>query len=160
MFEKILVCLDQSPEAEEILPYIYEEAAHFTKVVLLSVLHTPGVQLPVSVPGESAGLVQTSAMMKKFKQAMDETPAYLEAKARPLREKGIDVETVVLQGIPSESILDYIRENEVKLLAIATHGHSGFREIALGSTAEYLLRHSGLPVLIVTPKKRKKIKKS
>ncbi len=159
MFEKVLVCLDNSPEAEEVLPYIYQESGHFSKVVLLSVLYVPLIQLPVSVPGEVPSPVQTSGMLKDFKKALDEAPVYLEEKAKPLRDKGVDVETVVLQGIPTEAIVEYIKENGVGLLAIATHGHSGFREIALGSTAEYLLRNAGIPVLMVTVKRRRKGKK-
>jgi nucleotide-binding universal stress UspA family protein len=159
MFEKVLVCLDRSAEAEEILPLIYGEARHFSKIVLLSVLHIPGFQLPVGVPGESAGNIQTNKMLNDFKKAQEETPAYLEAKAAPLKEKGCDVETAVLQGVPARIIVDYIKENNVTLLAIATHGHSGFREIAMGSTAEYLLRNAGIPVMLVTPVKRAKGKR-
>jgi nucleotide-binding universal stress UspA family protein len=159
MFDKVLVCLDRSPESEEILPYIYSEAKKFGKIVLLTVVHMSVIDLPISTPGESVGLLQTSRMREEFKQALEETPAYLEAKAQSLRDKGADVETVVLQGITAEKIVDYIRENNVTLLAIATHGHSGFREIALGSTAEYLLRNAGIPLVMVTPKKRKKGKK-
>jgi nucleotide-binding universal stress UspA family protein len=156
MFEKVLVCLDRSPEAEAILPFIYGEAGHFSQIILLSVLQLPGFQLPVGVPGEATGNVQTGKMLKDFKKAQEETPIYLEAKAAPLKEKGCDVETVVLQGVPARTIVDYIKENNVTLLAIATHGHSGFREIAMGSTAEFLLRNAGIPVMLVTPAKRKK----
>jgi nucleotide-binding universal stress UspA family protein len=95
-------------------------------------------------------------MLERLQQQMEEAPAYLEAKAQPLRDKGLDVECVVLQGIPSEAIIDYARDNQVGLIAIATHGHSGLRQIALGSTAEYLLKHSGLPVLMITPGKKRK----
>ena len=153
MFEKVLICLDGSPLAEAILPYIAGEGRSFGKVILLKVLATPGVSLPLGVPGEAIGTVQTGSMLTHLKKEMEETPAYLEAKAQPLRDKGLDVECVVLQGIASQTIIDYARNNEVSLIAIATHGHSGLRQIALGSTAEYLLKHSGLPVLMVTPGK-------
>jgi nucleotide-binding universal stress UspA family protein len=155
MFKKVLVCLDGSSLAEEILPYIAGESHSFGKVILLKVLATPGVNLPLGIPGEAIGTVQTGAMLSHLQKEMEETPAYLEEKAQPLRDKGIDVECVVLQGIASQAIIDYARNNEVGLIAIATHGHSGLRQIALGSTAEYLLKHSGLPVLMVTPGKQR-----
>jgi nucleotide-binding universal stress UspA family protein len=159
MFEKVLVCLDRSPESEEILPYIAEEAKKFGKITLLTVVHMNVIDLPIGTPGETVGPVQTGKMLNEFKQALQEAPGYLEEKAHPLRDQGADVETVVLQGMTAEIIVDYIKENDIKLLAIATHGHSGFREIALGSTAEYLIRHAGVPIMLVTPKKRKKGKK-
>lgn len=155
MFEKVLVCLDNSPEAEEILPYIYSEGRSFSKIVFLTVVHQPGITLPIGIPGENIGTVQTKTMLNDFKRRLDEAPGYLEEKAKPLHEQGIDVETVVLEGNPTESIVNYIKENGITLLALSTHGHSGFREIALGSTAEYLLRNASIPLMLVTPKKKK-----
>ena len=159
MFEKVLVCLDNSPEAEEILPYIYSEGRSFSKIIFLTVVHQPGITLPIGIPGENIGTFQTKTMLNDFKRRLDEAPIYLEEKAKPLQEQGIDVETVVLEGNPTESIVNYIKENGITLLALSTHGHSGFREIALGSTAEYLLRNAGIPLMLVTPGKRKKGKK-
>jgi nucleotide-binding universal stress UspA family protein len=156
MFEKVLVCLDGSALAEEILPYIEKEGRSFGKIILLKVIGAPGVTLPIGVPGEALSPVQTNAMMKRVQEEMEKTPAYLEAKAKPLRDKGLDVECVVLEGTPSQAIIDYAHDNEVGLIAIATHGHTGLRQIALGSTAEYLLKHSGLPILMVTPGKKTK----
>jgi nucleotide-binding universal stress UspA family protein len=134
------------------LPYIQAESKCFGKLILLKVLATPAINLPLGIPGEASGPMLTGAMLERFKKEMEETPPYLEARAQPLRERGLDVECVVLQGRPSEAIIDYARDNGVQLIAIATHGHSGLRQIAMGSTAEYVLRHAGLPVLLVTPK--------
>jgi nucleotide-binding universal stress UspA family protein len=154
MFEKVLVCLDGSPLAEEILPYIAEESERFGKVILLKVIHSPDIELPIGIPGETLGPVQTTARLARLKQEMEETPVYLEHKARVLRDKGLFVECVVLEGTPTRAIIDYAHDNKVGIIAIATHGHSGFRHITMGSTAEYILKNAGLPLLIVTPKKK------
>jgi nucleotide-binding universal stress UspA family protein len=156
MFEKVLVCLDGSPLSEEILPYIEQEGRNFGKIILLKVIGVPGVSLPVGVPGGSLSPLQTNAMKKRMREELEKAPAYLEAKAQPLRDKGFDVDCVVLEGFPAQTIIGYARENEVGLMAIATHGHSGFREIVMGSTAEYLLKNSGLPILMITPVKKNK----
>ena len=50
---------------------------------------------------------------------------------------------------PGETIVNYAQENECTLIAIATHGHGGFRRFALGSTADYVVHHSSIPVLTV-----------
>ena len=152
MFEKVLVCLDGSPLAEEVLPYIAAERC-LGRVILVRVVAPPEVNLPIGIPGETLAPVSTGARLERFQKELEEAPAYLEAKAQPLRDGGLDVETVVLQGTPSQAIIEYARDNGVTLIAIATHGHSGFRNITLGSTAEYVLRHSGLPVLLLTPHK-------
>jgi nucleotide-binding universal stress UspA family protein len=154
MFEKVLVCLDGSPLAEQILPYIAGDHKKFKRVVLLKVIRTPGIDIPIGVPGETAGNIQTNGMLERTKQEIEESPDYLEAKAAPLRRMGMKVECVVLEGTPTQTIIDYAHDNNFGLIAIATHGHSGFRHITLGSTAEYVLKHSGLPILMVTPQKK------
>lgn len=155
MFEKVLVCLDGSGYAEEILPYILGESRCFSKIVLFNVVYSPVINLPMGVPGETIGPVQTDAMLKRFKQSLEDAPYYLEEKAKPLREKGLEVETAVVEGVAKQEIINYARENGISLIAIATHGHSGFREFTLGSTAEYVLKNSGLPVLLVGPRKKR-----
>jgi nucleotide-binding universal stress UspA family protein len=156
MFEKVLVCLDGSPLAEEMLPRIAGEGRCLGKAVLVKVLAPPELNIPIGIPGETMAPVSTSSRIQHFQQEMADAPVYLEARAQELRESGLDVETVVLQGNPSEAIIEYARDNGVTLIAIATHGHSGFRHITLGSTAEAVLRHSGLPVLLAAPRRQKK----
>ncbi len=154
MFEKVLVCLDGSLLAEQILPYIAGDSKKFKKVVLLKVVPIPGVEIHIGVPGETAGRVQTKSGLEHNKEEIEKSPDYLEAKAAPLRKMGIKVECVVLEGTPTQNIIDYAHDNNFGLIAIATHGHSGLRHITMGSTAEYILKHSGLPVLMVTPQKQ------
>jgi len=153
MFEKVLVCLDGSALAEQILPYIAAEKRSFKKIVLLEVIAKPGVNLPLGVPGGTPGPLQTKSMLDHVQKELEETPGYLEAKAAPLRKAGFKVECVVLEGVPTKAIMDYAHDNKVGLIAIATHGHTGLRHITMGSTAEYILKNSGLPVLMVTPQK-------
>lgn len=45
------------------------------------------------------------------------------------------------------AISDYAKANSVDMIAISTHGRSGFRRLILGSVAEELLRKSAVPVL-------------
>ncbi len=151
MFEKVLVCLDGSGVSEAILSYVAAEAGSFGKVVLLKVVDTAGVNLPLGVPGISGGQFRTAGQDRRFEKEMEEMPGYLEKLAGPLREKGLDVETVVVEGVPSESIIDYARDNGIGLIAMATHGHSGLRQVVMGGTAEYVVKHAGRPVLLVTP---------
>jgi len=155
MFEKVLVCLDGSPLAEEILPYITEEGRHFSKVVFIRVLDAPVVDVGVGIPGGELAPFQTGKMLKDFKKALGDAPRYLERKAKPLTDKGVDVEFVVQEGAPGPLILQYAQDNGVTMIAMAMHGHSGFREV-LGSTAEFVLKHAGLPVLMMTPKHKMK----
>ena len=147
MFEKILVCLDGSRLAEQILPYAGEQAIHFgSKVVLIHVVTGPTV-VPI-VESEELGVVVVPDLPEQIEKA----EAYLERVAQPLREKGLDVECVILSGEPGDTIVSYAHENEVKLIAIATHGRSGLRRLAFGSVADFVLRESEMPILVMKPR--------
>jgi nucleotide-binding universal stress UspA family protein len=154
MFEKILVCLDGSKLAEQILPYAAEEALHFQgKLFLFQVVPEP-VAFSPGLPGAASVPVQTDIMLAEAKKALDEARDYLEEIAKPLRKKGIQVETVSILGRAGEAILSYAGSNNVNLITIATHGHSGLRRGVFGSVADYVLRESGLPMLVIRPQGR------
>lgn len=150
MFERILVCLDQSELAECVLPYAVEEARRFQgSLTLLSVVHDPYFMVP-GIPGVSGGSVEKPGGVEHFMKDREAAGDYLENIAGPIREQGIEVDTVVLQGAAGEAIVNYARENEdIGLIAIATHGYSGLRRVVFGSVAEHVLRHAGDPVLLI-----------
>jgi nucleotide-binding universal stress UspA family protein len=52
-------------------------------------------------------------------------------------------------GNPWWTICEYTRKNEIDLIIIGTHGHTGLRHMLLGSTAEQVVRHACCPVLTV-----------
>jgi len=58
--------------------------------------------------------------------------------------------------MPGESIVSCAVENEVGLIAIATHGRSGLRRAILGSVAGHVVREAGLPILVIKPKDKQK----
>jgi len=150
MFEKILVCLDGSGAAEQILPHVMDEAIYFhSDVVLFRVVSLPDITIPVGIPGSPGIPMRTSGAIQRATAEESEAADYLERIAGPFREKGLDVKFMVLPGIAGETIINYAQENSFKLIAIATHGHGGLRRLAFGSTADYVLNHSSLPVLMV-----------
>ena len=58
----------------------------------------------------------------------------------------IDYEVRV--GRPAEQILEAARERAAQLIVMSTHGRSGISKLALGSTAERVLRDTPVPVLL------------
>jgi nucleotide-binding universal stress UspA family protein len=144
MIENILICLDGTGLSESILPLATEIAERFgSKVVLLRVIRVPGRALP----GEPE-LVEKEDEPISPKE--DEVATYLDNIANSLREKGLDVEGVMISGRkPDIAIITYARENEVDIVALATHGYSTVGQLVWGSVAESVVRKSGLPVLII-----------
>ena len=62
----------------------------------------------------------------------------------------VEVE-VVAARTPPEGIVRAAGDSESTLVVMSTHGHSGAAELALGSTAEALLRHWQGPLLLAGP---------
>jgi nucleotide-binding universal stress UspA family protein len=62
---------------------------------------------------------------------------------------GLQVETFVLQGHPSEVIVGFANENGVDLLVMGTLGKRGIEKLLLGSVAAKVIRTAGCPVLVV-----------
>ena len=150
MLEKILVCLDGSTPAERILPYIIREtAAQHGKMILLTVIDLPETVLTINIPGSPAVTVSTQGAVKRTITEENTASDYLKGQEKSLEAQGLDVDYVVISGAPGETIVSYAQENECTLIAIATHGHGGFRRFALGSTADYVVHHSNIPVLTV-----------
>ncbi|MBI2849704.1 MAG: universal stress protein [Chloroflexi bacterium] len=152
MFEKILVCLDGSKAAEQILTHIAGDAAKLrAELILLRVIRLPESIVPVNVPGQPGVLVRTEKSVGRIGTEEGEARNYLDSIAEPLRNSGLSTECVVLEGATGETIIKYAQENDCSLIAIGAHGHGGLRRLALGSTADYVLHHSPLPVLTVRP---------
>ncbi|MGB9463974.1 MAG: universal stress protein [Candidatus Acidiferrum sp.] len=70
-----------------------------------------------------------------------------------------------LVGLPSETIIergsevwpvlaDILKEREIDLIVLGTHGRTGFKKAVLGSTAEAVFRRTAVPVLTIGPSVR------
>jgi len=76
--------------------------------------------------------------------------AVIESAERQLTEQcaGMEVaKAVISHENPAKGVVAYAVENGVDLIALSSHGRTGFRRFALGSVAENVLRHSPIPVL-------------
>jgi nucleotide-binding universal stress UspA family protein len=65
------------------------------------------------------------------------------ARTRPAARVHIDI------GSPAAKILDHAQALKATLIAMSTHGRSGFTRWTLGSTTEKVLRASTLPLLVL-----------
>ena len=146
MFEKILVCLDGSELAEQILPYITEQAKKCkSKVILIQAIAKPSSVI------SGTGPVTGPALQDQIEAEDNKAIKYLSRIATKLQDEEIAVEYTTVKGAPGNVMVEYARENGVDLIAIATHGHSGIKRAILGSVADYVIRESHLPMLVIKP---------
>ena len=74
----------------------------------------------------------------------------LQALAEDLRQKGCDVEPLMVEGDrPVGKILDEAERRKADLIVIGSHGHGPVYNMLVGSTSEGILRKAHTPVLIV-----------
>jgi len=67
-------------------------------------------------------------------------------------ELGPTVRTLLVEADdPADAIVAQTRAGEFDLIAMATHGGGGIRRLLFGSTAEAVIRRSGVPVLVHHP---------
>ncbi|MFH1215604.1 MAG: universal stress protein [Pseudomonadota bacterium] len=58
---------------------------------------------------------------------------------------------VVLSGDVSETILEYVKEHNIDLVVMGTHGYKGLEKVLFGSIAEKVVKMSPCPVLTINP---------
>jgi nucleotide-binding universal stress UspA family protein len=66
--------------------------------------------------------------------------------------KGINVESVLLEGHPADELIRYAEENEMDIIVMGTLGRTGIDRLLLGSVAGNVVRHSKVPVMVVSEK--------
>jgi nucleotide-binding universal stress UspA family protein len=138
---KILVPLDGSKLAAKILAVVedYVEGCQ--------------AQITLATFGRSNG----TAKMTELKSAAAKAGAhhgreisqrYLEKTADDLKAKGLNVDWVFEEAAPAEAIVAFANREQVDLIAMTTHGESGF-SWALGSVVEKVLSLATVPVLLL-----------
>ena len=61
----------------------------------------------------------------------------------------MDITLYVEVGNAKYDIIDKAEKDEATYIVVGTHGRTGLSHIVIGSTAEYIVRHSLVPVLVV-----------
>ena len=64
----------------------------------------------------------------------------------------LEVETILAEGDPGHEIVRVAEELNADLVVLGTHGLTGLKRIAIGSVAEFVVRHAPCAVLTIKPK--------
>jgi nucleotide-binding universal stress UspA family protein len=144
--KRLVVPLDGSELAERIIPHVDALAKRLDlEVVLLGVYGSP---VGAATPGE--GFYNPAQLGAFVAELRAETVGYLAAKTEEMRSKGFkNISFVAKEGLEAEEIVSLAREKPDTLIAMCTHGRSGVKRWVLGSVTEKVVRHCGVPVLVV-----------
>ena len=141
MYKRVLVPLDGSSLAEAALPFILQIASPLDlEVVLVRVM--PPI-MPLAIEGTRHFMADDVAA--RLKEARE----YLASVATDLRGRGVRVTTDARHGEPVTELVAAAQATEADLIAMTTHGRSGFSRLLFGSVAEAVLRQADIPVLMI-----------
>ena len=134
MYTRMLIALDGSKTAENVLPYARS---------LAKVLKIPVQLIGVIEISHYTSDARASYLDSLIDAAIRRNQEYLQrvAKTFPSASVGWTVEG----GVPEEIIITKAAEDRGTFIAMATHGRSGFNRWLLGSVAEKVLREQGTP---------------
>jgi nucleotide-binding universal stress UspA family protein len=127
--------------AEAIVPFILGIAGPLDMTVRLVGVVEPFQ--PTMVEDASTVMAQDVAARTRS------TEEYLAPIAAELRARGIAADWEVRCGAPATTILSAARSLRADLIAMSTHGRSGFGRLLFGSVAEQVLRHADVPVFLM-----------
>jgi len=138
--KKVLVPIDFSDYSKGSLIYAVSFVRQFNAELILIYVVEPVIYPPDFSMGQIA---IPSVDLEIDKRAVEE----LEKLAEKEIPHEIKVKTIVKTGKPFIEIIETAAEEEIDLIIIATHGHTGVEHILFGSTAEKVVRKAPCPVL-------------
>ena len=143
MYKKILVALENSPTDESLLPHVSELAKKLGSELLL--VHV------------ADGWVARNFNQLKLSesQEMKEDQRYLDRVAAGLRQKQLEVSTMLALGDPPSEILKISVKEKCDLIAMTTHGHRLIGDLIFGSTIHTVRHRSHVPLLVVRGSRQK-----
>jgi nucleotide-binding universal stress UspA family protein len=145
-FERILVPLDGSAFANQVLPLAHELAAKANAELILLEAIAPTIENQIDARPFSRPIPRYSVVLEILRrQATQE----LSALANQLHADALRASIVVKSGPAADTIVDQAAHCEADLIVMATHGYSGLKRWALGSVAHRVLHAATTPILLV-----------
>jgi nucleotide-binding universal stress UspA family protein len=149
MFERVLVPLDGSKVGEAALPVIerlVDKPCPGAKVEVTLIGVITLLRHWVVVGEASAPVSYTEEELKLIKGRVSD---YLTRTAESLKKRNVVVNTMVSTGNAADEILKAADNIKADLIAMSTHGRSGWRRLAFGSITDKVLHGANIPVLMV-----------
>ena len=157
MYQNALVTTDGSDTARAAFPHVAKIVEPGGAVTVVEVIDEIGRVLARTTPAgfELSGMNAFDADIAEQIVAAQrrEAEKHLEEARATLTAAGLkNVQTVVLEGLPGDRIVEESQARKCDVVIMSTHGRSGLRRTVLGSVADHVLRHlDGVPVLLVHP---------
>ncbi|MFD2827159.1 Nucleotide-binding universal stress protein, UspA family [Gillisia sp. Hel1_33_143] len=139
-YKKILIAVDSSEYSMKAAKKGLELAHQLgAKAALLFV-----IEKSKALGNVDAGITHEQALIvlkKEAEQTLDELAQMY---------NGNELLKFMPEGNPEEDILKTAQNWKADLLVLGTHGRTGLKHLLMGSVAERVMRHSNIPVMMVS----------
>ena len=147
MYDRILVPLDGSKLAEQVLPYVKLIGKRLdAQIELFQAVASP----PLDLADPQHGVYIDTIAAGLLNRAETE----LQTAAEPLRQDGLTVTCRATMDNPAEGIVAEAEKDPSTLIAMSTHGRSGLARWVLGSVTDKVLHAATNPLLIVRSREK------
>ena len=145
MYKKILVPVDVSDTSRSgLLEAIKLARDSGATVRAVHVVNSAYIAFPYSPAAYSLGEIS--------ERLLEEGKSLLTQAEQLVRDQGLKAESVLLETSTDNTgplIVGQAKDWPADLIVMGTHGRRGLGRIVLGSEAEYVVRHTPVPVLLV-----------
>ena len=154
MYNRILVPLDGSPLAEQVLPYVRLLAKSLgVPVELLRVMESMPERVKSSATGidpEVGGLSTIEGVLEEYQESRHaDAQSYLLGLQASLKEAGVQATFTMVDGDPVHLVAEATNNPPDALVAMASHGRSGLSRWVFGSVMDRVLHETSNPLLVV-----------
>lgn len=141
-YDKILLPTDYSDTSKKAIPWAVSLAENHDAELIL--FHAIEENIPPQY--YAGGITSIFELDRELKKRATKA---LDLFVEEFKGKKIKTKKVVVEGKSDEEIVKYAKKNNVDLIVLASHGHSGIERVLLGSTTERVVRKAPCPVLTV-----------
>lgn len=139
---KILLAVDGSEYTTKAANYLI---THFGWLKERPELHLLHVKAPIPA-GRARAVMGHDAVESYYKE---ESEAALAPAEKLLRENAIPFKSGYRVGDIPEQIQAYVKEHDIDLIMMGSHGRGAFQNLIMGSVATHVLASTTVPVLLI-----------
>jgi nucleotide-binding universal stress UspA family protein len=138
--KNVLVPLDFSPASHAAIQFALPLLTRFNPN--LHLVHVLPLDSPYSGFADMPMIVPEIEIARRVRRDLSRAAA-----SHGVKTRACDLH--MLRGSPFEEICQFARQIDIDLIVMSTRGHTGLKHLALGSTAERVVRYAPCPVLVV-----------
>ena len=139
MYDRILLATDGSEHAREAV----EHAIGLAQVCDATLYVVSVVETRTAYDAVVADPEEIRANLKQVADdAIDDATELADA-------AGVQTRDVLEEGVPAEEIIEVVEREDIDLVVLGERGHSAFKTVMLGSTAETVVHETDVPVTVV-----------